>query len=57
MVFERKTLRKIFGAVKIVQVWTNQKLKDLFKEPDMIQSMKLNRMRWTGYVARKWLLR
>ncbi|XP_066903801.1 uncharacterized protein [Halyomorpha halys] len=55
MVLERKILCKIFGAVKVDQIWrrrTNQELKVLYKEPDVVQFVRFSRLRWAVHVAR-----
>lgn len=54
-VWERKMLRKIFGAKKIENAWerrTNQELKDLFKEPCIAGVIRAQRIRWMGHVMR-----
>lgn len=54
-VWERKVLRKIFGGKKINNIWerrTNQELKELYKEPSIIGTIKAQRVRWMGHLMR-----
>ncbi|XP_013175481.1 PREDICTED: uncharacterized protein LOC106123612 [Papilio xuthus] len=55
LVFERKILRRIFGAVCEDNQWRsryNQELYDLYKELNVAGHIKLNRLRWAGHVER-----
>jgi hypothetical protein len=48
-VWERKVLRKIFGAVSENGTWrprTNKEIADLYQEPDIATEIKRHRMRW-----------
>lgn len=54
-VWERKILRKIFGAVKENEEWrirTNAELKILYGESDLVTEIKRSRLRWLGHVQR-----
>ena len=53
--FERKILRSIFGGLLENGVWrrkTNSELYHLYKEPDIIKFIKIQRMKWAGHVLR-----
>lgn len=55
--FERKVLRRILGGTYDPEelAWrrrTNQEVMDLYKEKDVIQFIKVGRLRWAGHVAR-----
>lgn len=53
--FERKILRKIYGAVNENGGWRrryNFELYRLFKDPDIVKTVKLGRLRWVGHVMR-----
>lgn len=53
--FERKILRKIYGAIKDNNGWRirmNHELYRLYKSADVIAFVKLNRLRWAGHVSR-----
>ena len=55
LVFERKVLRTIFGAVRENQVWRrryNFELEQLFGEPNILAVVKTQRLRWAGHLAR-----
>jgi hypothetical protein len=50
-VFERKILRKIFGAVREGdhwRAWCNNELYGLYREQDLVSYIKVGRMRWAG---------
>ena len=54
-VFERKILRKIYGPLNEGGVWRrryNQELYDLYRDPDVIQVIKISRLRWAGHIIR-----
>jgi hypothetical protein len=54
-IWERKILRKIYGAKKEVKEWkirNNQELRDMYGQPDIIAEIKSKRVEWLGHVAR-----
>jgi hypothetical protein len=54
-VFERKTLRRIYGPVKDRDQWRctyNNELHDLSKEPRLSAIIRITRLRWAGHVTR-----
>ena len=55
LMFERRILRSIFGAVKVDNIWRrrfNHELQELYKEPNIVKYIKINRLRWLGHVQR-----
>jgi hypothetical protein len=51
--FERKILRRMYGAVQFDGVWQrhyNKELYSLFHDVDIIKRTKINRLRWAGHV-------
>jgi len=55
-VFENRVLRKIFGPKRdeVMGEWRklhNEELNDLYSSPNIVQVIKLRRMRWAGHVA------
>ena len=53
--WERKILRRIFGAININGEWrrrTNSELEQLFKKPTIVTDIKARRLRWLGHVQR-----
>ena len=55
-VFENRLLRRIFGPKREVVTgeWRklhNEELTDLYSSPNIIQVIKLGRLRWAGLVA------
>ena len=51
--WERKVLRRIFGAVCINNEWkirTNAELEELYKAPKIVADIKAHRLRWLGIV-------
>ena len=53
MTFEKKILRKIYGAVNDRGIWRiryNTEIYNLYKEPDVIKVVKANRLRWLGHL-------
>jgi hypothetical protein len=54
-VFERKILRRIFGAVKINNQWrsrNNNELMQLYDDLDIVSFIRISRLKWIGYVNR-----
>ncbi|XP_055382154.1 uncharacterized protein LOC129612525 [Condylostylus longicornis] len=55
-IFERKILRKIFGAIRLengeYRRRNKNEINDLIKNEDIIRFSKSQRLRWTGHVAR-----
>lgn len=54
-IFERKVLRKIFGAINEQGLWRrryNFELYQTYKDPDIVTFIKLQRLRWAGHLAR-----
>jgi hypothetical protein len=57
-VFENRVLRRIFGPQRdeVTGEWRklhNEKLNDPYCSPNIVRVIKLRRMRWVGYVARR----
>jgi hypothetical protein len=53
-IFERKILRKIFGAVREGDYWRaryNNELCGLYREQDLVSYIKVGRMRRVGHVS------
>ena len=55
-VFENRVLRRIFGPKRdgVTGKWRklhNEELNDLYRSPNIVQVIKLRRMRWVGHVA------
>jgi hypothetical protein len=53
--FERKILRSIFGATQESGMWRRRysfELCRLYKEPDVVKTIKIGRLRWIGHVMR-----
>jgi hypothetical protein len=54
-VWERKLLRKIFGAKKEGNEWrtrNNQELRNMYGQPEIIGDIKSKRLGWLGHVVR-----
>ncbi|KAJ4450459.1 hypothetical protein ANN_01884 [Periplaneta americana] len=54
-VFERKILRRIFGAIETVDGWRaryNNEIYELYKESDLEVHIRCQRLRWLGHVTR-----
>lgn len=54
-VFERRILRSIFGALHENGYWRrryNHELDQLLEGPDIVRTIKVNRLRWLGHVHR-----
>ena len=55
LVFERNSLRRIFGPTKENQIWrvkTNEELDKLIKHKNIINHIKAQRLSWFGHVQR-----
>ncbi len=55
LTFERKILRKIFGAVHENNSWRslfNFEIYQKYKQPDIVKVIKCNRLRWLGHLYR-----
>lgn len=55
LVFERKVLRKIFGAVHVEGEWRsryNRELYQLYQHPDIVKKIRTKRLHWAGHVQR-----
>jgi capsule polysaccharide modification protein KpsS len=55
LVFERKSLRRIFGPTKENQIWrvkTNEELDQLIRHKNIINYIKAERLSWFGHVQR-----
>ena len=52
-VFQNKVLRRIFGPKRdeVTGVGENYELSELYCSPNIVQVIKLRRMRWVGHVA------
>lgn len=54
-IWERKILRKIFGAIREDDGWrirTNAELEALYEGPSIVADIKSSRLRWLGHVQR-----
>lgn len=54
-IFERKILRRIYGPIKEGEEWRtrmNYELKNLYKDPDIISTIKTQRIKWLGHLIR-----
>jgi hypothetical protein len=54
-VWERKILRKIYGAKKEGNEWkiqNNQELRNMYGQPEIIGDIKSKRLGWLGHVVR-----
>lgn len=55
LIFERRVLRMIFGALCINGVWRsryNRELANLYNHPSIVQKMRTQRLRWLGHLSR-----
>jgi hypothetical protein len=53
-IFERKTLRKIYGPSCVNGVWRikyNDELYNIYKEPSIVKMIKIARLKWLGHVV------
>jgi hypothetical protein len=54
-IWERKVLRKIFGPIYVGGYWrskTNEEVRQLYGELDIVTEIKKGRLRWLGHVER-----
>jgi hypothetical protein len=54
-VFERKILRRIYGPICEEATWRsrcNEELYRLYDEADLVTTIKITRLRWTGHIVR-----
>jgi hypothetical protein len=54
-VFERKTLRKLYGPVKENELWRirrNDELEAIIKGGNIVRFIKCQRIRWLGHIER-----
>jgi hypothetical protein len=54
-IWERKILRKIYGAKKEGnqwKIWNNQELRNMYGQPDITAEIKSKRLEWFGHVVR-----
>jgi hypothetical protein len=54
-IFERKILWKIYGPSYVNgvrRIKYNDELYKLFKEPNIVQSLKINRLKWLWHIRR-----
>lgn len=53
--WERKILRKVYGPIQERNTWrirTNQELRELYRDPDIVGDIKRKRLEWIGHVLR-----
>ena len=54
-IFERRILRKIFGPICDNRKWrihNNSELYSIYTDPDIIKTIKISKLRWTGHIMR-----
>jgi hypothetical protein len=54
-IFERKVLRRIYGPTREKERWRikySHELYDLYKNPEIVKTVKLGRLRWLGHLTR-----
>jgi len=54
-IWERKVLRKIFGPICVAGYWrcrTNEEVRQLYGELDIVTEIKKGRLRWLGHEER-----
>ena len=51
-VFEKRILRKIFGPICDNNVINNRELYSIYTDPDIIKTIKISKLRWTGHIMR-----
>ena len=53
--WERKILMKVYGPIQERNTWriiTNQELRELYRDPDIVGDIKMKRLEWIGHVLR-----
>jgi len=53
--WERMKWRRIYGPVVeqgIWRIWTNEELRELYKDLDAAADIKMKRLEWVGYAVR-----
>jgi hypothetical protein len=53
--FERKILRRIYGPIQEGGCWRprrNNELYSLYKEPNIVDDIKIRRLGWAGHIIR-----
>ncbi|GFY03291.1 uncharacterized transposon-derived protein F52C9.6 [Trichonephila clavipes] len=52
--FERKILRCILGGIEVNRSWRRYNLEHwkIYKQPDIVKFVKLQRFKWAGHLAR-----
>jgi hypothetical protein len=53
--FERNVLRKIYGPIRDEELWRikySHQLYDLYNAPEVVETVKLGRLRWLGHLTR-----
>ncbi|GFU92399.1 uncharacterized protein TNCV_824251 [Trichonephila clavipes] len=54
-VYDKKTLRFIFGGIKEIETWqrrSNLEPYQSYKESDIVNFIKIQRIKWSGHVVR-----
>jgi hypothetical protein len=54
-IFERKVLRRIYGPTREKEGWRikdSHELYDLYRNPEIVKTVKLGRLRWLGHLTR-----
>ena len=54
-IWERKVLRKMFGTICVAGYWrsrTNEEVRQLYGELDIVTEIKKGRLRWLGHVEK-----
>jgi hypothetical protein len=53
-IFERKILHNMYGPICKRGLWQkryNRKLEELYNEPNIVNIIKSNRLRWAGHIV------
>ncbi|GFX98136.1 uncharacterized protein TNCV_4907811 [Trichonephila clavipes] len=54
-IYERKILRFLFGGIQENEIWSRRSNLDLYqsyKESDIVNFIKIQRIKWAGHVVR-----